>query len=355
MIDRDITRASTLPASLYTEASQLEVELERIFFRTWQAVGRADDVRHPGDFFTCTLLGQPLVVSRGTDGTLRAFYNVCRHRAGAVACGKGNRKVLQCRYHGWTYALDGRLLKAREFEQARDFDPAEFGLVPVAVEQSGPLVLVNLAGEPSLEAFLGEIVAQTSGLDLERCRLVESREYVVECNWKVYVENYLEGYHIPIAHPGLFREVDYDRYRVETRRYHSRQVAPLRPASNEGPPRLYTPLEPDEDVLYYWVFPNLMLNFYPDNLQVNIILPQGHDRTLTLFDWYFHEEGTGEGWERLQQGIAFSHQVQQEDICLCEAVQQGLASRAYSRGRFCPTRENGVHHFQLLVAEFLGL
>ncbi len=188
-------------------------------------------------------------------------------------------------------------------------------------------------------------------------RLIERRDYHINCNWKVYIDNYLEGYHIPIAHPDLFREVDYDQYQVETFPHYSKQHAPFREAG-EGPghehDRRFLRSSGEEEALYYWVFPNMMLNFYPDNLQINIIFPLGHDRTLTRFEWYFEQPGTGEGWESMQQSIRFSDQVQKEDIFLCEAVQRGLESRSYDRGRFSVKRENGVHHFHLLLNEILS-
>lgn len=346
---QELRRAHTLPSHVYR--TLLDEEKERIFWRTWQVVGCAQDLERPGDFLTCDVEGEPIVVTRGNDGAVRAFYNVCRHRAGAVAAGKGNRKVLQCRYHGWTYGLDGQLLKTREFEEAEEFDPRCFGLRPVPACVWGPLVLVNL--DPACEPFsgiLGEIVAETAGLTLDGLRLVERRDYVVECNWKVYVENYLEGYHIPIAHPGLFREIDYASYRVETRRWHSLQLAPLRPSGSGR----YAELAADTDVLYYWLWPNIMLNFYPDNFSLNLVLPIDAGRTLTRFEWYFTEGGSGEAWEAVQQGIQFSDEVQREDIELCEAVQRGLNSRSYDRGRFSPKRENGVHHFQALWAETMA-
>ena len=233
------------------------------------------------------MLGEPLVVTRGTDGVLRAFYNVCRHRAGNVAAGKGNRKSLQCRYHGWTYALDGRLMTTPEFEGVEDFDKTCYGLHPVRVETWGPFVFVNLDPDAApLAATLGVILDETAHIPLAEMRPVERRDYVIDCNWKVYIDNYLEGYHLPIAHPGLYRELDYENYKVETHRYHSRQLAPLRPVTGSGAGRRYAEVRPDEEVLYYWVFPNFMVNIYPDNMSSNIILPLGHDKTLTIFEWY---------------------------------------------------------------------
>ena len=208
--------------------------------------------------------------------------------------------------------------------------------------------------EASYGAIHREIAA--AGFNLNRMRLIERRDYVIDCNWKVYVDNYLEGYHLPIAHPGLFREVDYDQYRVDTYRYYSKQYAPIREVdAGEARDRRYVRSgEAEEDALYYWIFPNVMLNVYLDNTSINIIIPLGHDKTLTIFEWYFESPGTGEGWESMQQIIAFSDEIQQEDIELCEWVQRGLRSRAYDRGRFSVARENGVHHFQSLVHEFLS-
>ncbi|HEY7333099.1 MAG TPA: SRPBCC family protein, partial [Candidatus Limnocylindria bacterium] len=250
---------------------------------------------------------------------------------------------------------------APEMEATEGFAKEDFGLVPVRVDRWGPFVFANLSDDaPPLAEVLGAIPDEVAaaGYDVDHMRLVERREYVVECNWKVYVDNYLEGYHLPIAHPQLFRELDYDSYRVEEFRYYSKQHAPIRalkPGEELGRDRRYM-RSPDgeEDALYYWLFPNTMFNIYQDNMSSNVILPLGPDRTLTIFEWFFVEPGTGEGWESMQQAIAFSDEIQQEDIVICEQVQRGLRSRAYESGRFSAKRENGVYHFQNLVREFLG-
>lgn len=359
-LERDLTKASTLPARWYTDPRFWQAEREKIFFKTWQWVGPTNLVQRVGDFFTYDLFGEPLVISRAQDGSLRAFSNVCLHRAGPVAAGKGNRKSLQCHYHGWTYDLSGCLLNAPEFEGVQNWQPEEFCLAPLRVSEWGPFVFVNLdLAAATLESVLGAIPdeVQRSGFQIDQMQLVERRDYVLECNWKVYVDNYLEGYHIPIAHPALFREIDYDQYRVETFRYYSAQIAPIRPNPPHGVlpgrDRRYLRSEGETQALYYWVFPNLMLNFYPDNMQINIIVPLDHERTLTIFEWYFHQPGSGAGWESMQQSIAFSDEIQREDMEICHAVQRGLRSRAYHQGRFSAKRENGVHHFQSLVDEFL--
>jgi choline monooxygenase len=206
----------------------------------------------------------------------------------------------------------------------------------VQVEVWGSFIFVNLDAQPApLAEIFGAIPAEVAqaGFQPDQMQLVERRDYIVESNWKVYVDNYLEGYHIPIAHPGLFREIDYEQYRVDTFHYYASQYAPirpLRPGDNlPGRDRRYLRSEEESQALYYWVFPNLMLNFYPDNMQINIIVPLSHERTLTIFEWYFKQPGSGEGWESMQQSIAFSDQVQKEDMEICETVQKGLRSRSY--------------------------
>lgn len=355
----DLATASTMPARWYVEPDFLKLEAEKIFYKTWQPVGRAEDLARIGDFVTCEVLEQPLVLVRNSAGELRAFYNVCPHRAAVVAHGRGNRRSLQCKYHGWTYDLDGRLMRAPEFEGVQNWNRDEVCLQPIQVAAWGPWVFVNL--DPNAQALSATYSAidreiRSAGFDLENMRLVERRDYLIDCNWKVYVDNYLEGYHLPIAHPGLFRELDYDQYRVDTFRHYSKQYAPIRDVgAGETRDRRYVRSGPgEEDALYYWIFPNVMLNVYLDNTSINIIIPVGHDKTLTVFEWYFESPGTGAGWESMQQIIAFSDEIQQEDIELCEWVQRGLRSKAYDAGRFSVLRENGVHHFQSLVHEYLA-
>ena len=351
----DLSAASTPPASWYLDPAALDHEKKAIFGSTWQLVGHTDQVREPGDYFTCTVSEEPLVVARGGDGIVRAFSNVCRHRAGPVARGGGNRKSLQCAYHGWTYGMDGALLTTPEFEGVVCFEKKDVRLPPVRVDTWAAFVFVNLSSAgPGLREVLGDIPAQTNHLSFDHLRLYKKIDYEVQCNWKVYVDNYLEGYHIPLVHPGLFRELDYAAYRVETAEYSSKQHAPIRRRANEE--SLYRRnLKPDvePEALYYWLFPNLMLNLYPDNLQTNVILPLSHDRTLTRFEWFVSDEHRPGLEEELARSLEFSDEVQQEDIEICEAVQRGLRSNTYQSGRYSVSRENGLHHFHGLLSRFL--
>ena len=345
----DLSAASTLPARWYTDPAFLPLERERIFARAWQPAGHAARVARPGTFFACDLSGEPVLVTRAPDGQLRAMSNVCRHRGSELCTGHGASTVIRCPYHGWTYTLDGALHGAPEFEGVADWDRTRVRLPQFRAETWGPYVFVcQDPAAPPLAEVLGDIPAETAaiGCPVADLEFAARRDYIIECNWKVYVDNYLEGYHLPAAHPSLFRELDYARYRVDTFPYYSSQVAPIKSRSTE--PRRYAYADDSRSALYYWIFPNTMLNIYPDNLSINIIVPLAPERTLTIFEWFGYN---GAGVEPAT--IEFSDQIQQEDIRICESVQRGLRSRHYDRGRFSVRRENGVHHFHGLVAAFL--
>jgi choline monooxygenase len=344
-IDRDVASASTVPSRFYTDPEALELEYARIFARTWQLVGRSADVASAGQYFTEEIAREPLLIARGRDGVLRAMSNVCRHRAGPIASGAGTRPVFQCGYHGWTYSTEGKLLATPEFAGVKNFDRAAVCLPEFKVAEWMGLVFVNLdpAAEP-FESVYGDVIRSLEKRDLGACRFAARKNWELDCNWKVYVDNYVEGYHIPIVHPELFRELDYANYRTETRRYDSIQHSPIRSTAK----RIRKENE-DDEAIYFWIFPNLMLNVYPDNFSTNLILPLGHGRTLTVFDWFFERADD----PRLDPTIQFSDEIQLEDIAICESVQRGLASRTYDTGRYSVERENGVHHFHELYAQFM--
>lgn len=351
--DERLAFASTPPNSWYTDPLFLKHEKERIFSRTWQLVGRASMVERPGQFFTALIADEPVLVVRDHQERLRAFSNVCRHRAGPVATDFGERKSFQCRYHGWTYSLAGRLTGTPEFDGVECWSKDENGLPEFRVEVWGNLVFVNLDRDcaPLSESF--GVVAKLLGErhEWEKLPLAARKDWQVDCNWKAYVDNYLEGYHIPIVHPSLNREIDYTKYVTETGRFHSVQYSPLKEGEslkiNKGVDAS------GSEVLYIWFFPNLMLNVYPDNYSTNLIVPLGPERTLTVFEWYFKDPEKMETKEALSRTIEFSDEIQREDIFICEAVQRGLRSSNYTSGRYSVKRENGVHHFHGLLAEFL--
>jgi choline monooxygenase len=365
-VNEQIECAFTLASRFYTDPTILEIEKDKIFRRTWQLVGttmqpcgEANGVKKtisdPETYFTTEVAGEPVLIIRDKEGTLRAFSNVCRHRAGPIALGSGCKSVMRCQYHGWTYTLDGRLVGTPDVEGVEFFDRSIMGMVPLRLETWGDLIFVNFdKNTESLSTYLGEIPNQARGFQFEGLQLAERRDYLIDCNWKVYVDNYLEGYHIPIAHPGLMKEIDYAQYRTDTFRYYSQQFAPIRAMKPGDAERAYAPGTGTlKEALYFWIFPNLMLNIYPDNLSTNLIVPLSHDKTLTIFAWFFHDTQSPASKERVAKAVAFSDEVQQEDILLCTNVQKGLKSSTYDRGRYSVKRENGVHHFHMLLREFL--
>jgi phenylpropionate dioxygenase-like ring-hydroxylating dioxygenase large terminal subunit len=340
--DSRLEFASTVPSRYYIDAGVLQQEYRDVFGATWQLAGRAEQVRETGQFFTTTIGAEPVLIVRGNDGVLRAMSNVCRHRAGPVAKGEGKRPVLQCGYHGWTYNLDGTLFRTPEFDGVRQF--ANPCLPQFRIEEWSDLLFVSISPDvPPLTDVLGDIMRH----DFRGYRLAARKDWELDCNWKVYVDNYLEGYHIPIVHPSLFREIDYPNYRTETKPWFSIQHAPLKRAER------IRVNESGHDVNYYWVYPNLMLNVYPDNFSTNVILPLGHGRTRTVFEWYFRDPDSAR--KEIDETISFSDEIQLEDIAICEAVQRGLASATYDSGRYSPQRENGVHHFHGLYAAAMGI
>jgi len=348
----DITRASTIPARLYNDPVYLELEMAQVFGRTWQLVARAEQLAERGAYVTAEIGTEPIVIVRDGD-TLRGYHNVCLHRAGPVAQGCGTRQTMQCRYHGWTYNLKGELVRAPQMEGTANFTPADFKLAPVQVAAWGPLVFANLdLKAPPLSHFMEDIPERCAPFHAEQMHYVMSREWRINCNWKVYVDNYLEGYHVSVVHPGLHKELDVDHYKVEPHRYYSRQFAPLRAVTPHATDRKYIPRAGDDEAHYYWVYPNWMLNIYQGQMQTNVVVPIDHRTTLVRFDWYAvtpPAEGDAE-WARL---IDFSFEIQEEDVAICEAVQRNLRSRIYDRGRYSATKENGVHHFHSLLHESL--
>lgn len=355
--DERLASASTPPSEWYTDPRILAEEKAKVFGRTWQLVGRTEQVAQAGQYFTATVGDEPVVVVRGADERLRAFSNVCRHRAGPVATGEGQRRGgFKCGYHGWSYALDGRLVGTPEFEGVECWSKEENGLPEFSVETWGALVFVNLEHDCApLAETLEDIPARIGRLfggDPSEMRPAARKDWYMDCNWKVYVDNYLEGYHIPIVHPSLNREIDYSKYQTETRRFYSIQHSPIKPV--EGARLRRGDAAADEpEAQFYWVFPNLMLNVYPDNYSTNVILPLGAERTLTVFEWYFRDAERDDVQERVRRTIEFSDEIQLEDIRICEAVQRGLRSLTYTSGRYSVKRENGVHHFHSLLTKFL--
>jgi choline monooxygenase len=344
-----LERARTIPAAWYFDPTIQSAEVRTVFGATWQAVGRVDQVAEPGRYFTADVAGTPILVVRGDDGVLRAFANVCRHRAARVAPeadGKASR--LRCRYHGWTYDLCGRLRGTPEFDGVADFERADNGLPPFAVAEWGPFVFVHVGNAPeALTDFLKPLPDQAAPLGLDSLRFVARREYQLACNWKVFVDNYLDGgYHVNTVHPGLAEVLDYSEYRTQIAGNTAVQSSPLTASGSTAIDAVRT----GERAYYWWVFPNFMLNAYAGVMDTNLVLPVGPNACRVVFDFYFAETQGAEVVARIAQSIAVAEQIQQEDIGICEEVQRGLASGCYNTGRFSVRREIAAYHFHRLLA-----
>ncbi len=351
-----LAEASTIPSSWYTDARVADLERRAVFGRTWQLFARADQLREPGCYVTGEVAGEPVVAVRGDDGALRAFYNVCRHHAAAVMTApSGQAQHLRCPYHGWTYALDGTLRGVPDFAGVCNFDRARSGLVPIGIATWENLVFVNLDPNAlSLPASLGDLGARVAPLELGALHFAERRTYTLACNWKVFVDNYLDGgYHVPHLHKGLGSILKYSEYTIENGATYCVQSAPIDAEAGEA---AAAPLIPRElrqgQAFYYWIYPNLMLNWYHGYLDTNLVIPLGIDKTLVIFDFYF-DDVSESARERNQKSIAVSDRIQDEDHAICESVQRGLSSRAYRAGRLSVRREAGEHLFHRLLARDL--
>ncbi len=340
-----IEKAETISGPWYTDPRIAELERKHVFGKTWQMVGRVAQVEKPGDFITEEVGGEQIVVVRGKDNVLRAFYNVCRHHAAAVETRPcGNAKLFRCPYHGWSYSTEGELKSVTEFQGVADFDYAKNGLVPLKVDTWEKFIFVNLDEQaPPLKQFLGNLVEQVAPLRLDTLHFVERREFELRCNWKVFVDNYLDGgYHVPHLHKGLNSILDYKEYTIENFGNFCLQSSPIDASGGDA----MTASVRHGRALYYWLYPNLMLNWYEGYLDTNLVIPLGIDRMKVIFEFYFAE--TTEA-DRNKRSMDVSEKIQDEDHSICESVQKGLNSKAYGAGRLSVRREAGEQLFHRLL------
>ncbi len=327
-IENPIEDGWTLPAGWYADDGVWALERERIFATAWQYAGRADQVLEAGSFFVSRAGHVPVVVVRDRERTLRAFVNVCRHRGHPVASGEGCRETLQCPYHAWTYDLDGSLRRAPRAEREPGFDPTQLSLRPVSVDTWGPFVFVSPDAEaaPLAEALgdLPELVAE-SGVDLDGVRFHSHHEWEIKSNWKVAIENFLECYHCPVAHPGFSKviDVDPDAYLLTVSAGYSSQVGRVRESALAGNGKLpYVPRGDVTQAQYHFIWPNTTISIEagPANVAIERWVPTGLRTTAEVTDYFF---GQDVGEVQIQEVIAFGTQVGKEDLALCEAVQTG--------------------------------
>jgi len=344
-----LDKAWTIPSPWYFDSGVARLEHEAIFAANWLAVGRADQVARNGNFFTANLAGEPIVIVRGDDGVLRAFYNVCRHHAAAVVTeAQGCAKNFRCPYHGWTYGNDGALKGMVEFEGVCDFDRAKNGLVQIPVDTWENFTYVNLGGQAgSLQNFLGKVPELVAPLQLtKKLKYFDRRIYTLQCNWKVYVDNYLDGgYHVPHAHKGLSSVIEYTSYTIENFEHSCLQSSPL---SSHSKSKKEVAATRRGRAFYLWIYPNFMINAYEGVMDTNLVLPLAVDKCAVVFDYYFSDV-SAKALKKNQASVKVSEKVQEEDEAICDSVQRGLASRAYVAGRLSVRREAGEHLFHRLL------
>ncbi|MGO9829835.1 MAG: aromatic ring-hydroxylating oxygenase subunit alpha [Myxococcaceae bacterium] len=346
-----LERARTIPSLWYTDPEVEAAERRAVFGASWQLAARADQLAAPGSLVTTTIAGEPILLVRDEQHVLRAFFNVCRHRAArVVAEPEGNARRLRCRYHGWTYDLAGRLVGTPEFEGVLDFQKEEQGLVPLAVGSWGPLVFVHAGRAPGpLPSALWPLPDRMGSLaDLV---FFERRQYELRCNWKVFVDNYLDGgYHVNTVHPALAGVLQYAQYKTECFVETSLQTSPLRPPESEHSDGSAASVRKGRLAHYGWAYPNFMVNLYDGVMDTNVVFPLGPDKCQVLIDFYF--AGTASEAERrfANESVEVGHRIQLEDVGICEDVQRGMSSRCYDSGRFSVRREAAVHQFHRLLA-----
>jgi choline monooxygenase len=339
-VDADITVAHTLPGAFYSDTAAFERMRERVFARTWQWLGPLDDVAEPESLAPRTLLPQyldePLLLSRDAQGELRCLSNVCTHRGNILVGAACRAKQIRCGYHSRRFDLAGKMTFMPEFRDAKGFPSPEDDLPRVPFGEWAGQGFAALAPAATLEEVLAPVRASLAHDPVAQLTYdpTRDRDFGVNAHWALYVENYLEGLHIPFVHPALNEAVDYGTYASELHRYSNLQLAHDRQGAVAA--------------RYWWVFPNLMLNVYPWGISLNLVEPQAIDRTRVLFRSFVWDES------KLEQGAGSGlDRVEAEDEAVVEAVARGVRSRLYRRGRYSPSRERGVHHFHRLLAEFV--
>ncbi len=334
---QSLSQARALPASAYVGLDSLQLDLAQVLGRGWQLLAGLGQLAAAGGQIETTLGLVPVWVI-ADDSNVRVLHNVCRHRAGPLdVIGSGPRRKLRCRYHGWSYGVDGCLLKAVEMDCAEAFDPATIALPQAQVAVWRGLVFAALEPTRPFADLVEGIDERIESVGIQQFSYHSHISYNIDCNWKVYLDNFLEGYHIPHIHPELNRMLDYREYELALGQWWSLQYSTL-----DSDDALYGTGE----ALYYFLYPNTMLNILPDRMQTNRVIPLGPDRCQVVFDYYYRPDEAHCIAEKAKQDHDFSDLVQQQDVDICVAVQRGLSSGSYKAGRLNPKRESGVWHFQ---------
>lgn len=339
-IDPDITRARTLTSDFYTDPAWFEASKEKIFARSWQFLGHVDafDSLKPVTMLP-EMLGEQLLLSK-VDSSVRCLSNVCTHRGKILVEEPCEANLIRCGYHGRRFSLEGKFLSMPEFEGVEDFPTESDDLREIPFAEWLGFGFASLDPLREFSEFADDAMSAIGQIPIDGLKLTSTREYEIDAHWALYCENYLEGFHIPYVHQSLNAIVDYGSYTTETFRYSVLQTG--RSSATNGEPQ-------EIAASYLFIFPNLMFNFYPWGISVNVVRPVSPSKTIVEFLNYVRDESLIES-----SAGADLHGVEMEDEAVVESVQKGIRSRFYSHGRYSPTREQGTHHFHRLIAEFLG-
>lgn len=354
-VDANIARARTLPTEYYRSADYFEQSKEKIFARSWQWIGDTDQVKEPGWTTPFELLPQylrePLLLTRDKKNEIHCLSNACTHRGNLVADKPCKVNELRCKYHGRRFQLNGQFISMPEFKEVENFPTPDDHLARLPVFQLGKWLFTQLEKGAPAGAYFQPMLDRIGWMPFDQFMFHPelSRDYTVQANWALYCENYLEGFHIPFVHAGLNSVIDYSNYAVELHRYSSLQVGVAKPGELVFD---LPPASPDYGKkiggYYFWVFPNLMFNFYPWGLSINVVKPVTPSSCVVSFISYVWNESY------LRQGAGGDlHKVELEDEEVVQNVQKGIQSRFYRYGRYSATREPGTHHFHRLIAEFI--
>jgi choline monooxygenase len=355
-IQTDISKAETLPATFYRDKEVFEIIKEKVFLKSWQWIGDENLVKLPQSVHPFVLLDgyltEPLLITKQADETINCLSNVCTHRGNLVALNPGKSKKLVCAYHGRRFDLDGSYLSMPEFDEAEDFPRPCDNLHKFPIEKWGPLLFAGLNPSFEFSTVINKMKERVGFLPFNEFFLdpVLSKDFLVHAHWALYCDNYLEGFHVPFVHEELNKVLDYGSYKTETYEHCNLQIGYTDEATEVFDlPEDHIDYGKNVGAYYYWVFPNMMFNFYPWGLSLNVVKPLGINRTKVSFISYVYdpsklEKGAGSGLEK----------VQREDEFVVENVQKGVNSSFYKAGRFSPTREQGVHHFHSLLAKLLN-
>jgi choline monooxygenase len=356
IVEADIAKAKTISKAFYTSPIYFEEAKEKIFSSCWQFAGSSDMVKEPGSCYPFQLLehylSEPLLLTRDKQNNLHCLSNVCTHRGNILMYEPCKTTNLRCKYHGRLFGMDGKMVSMPEFKEVNDFPSPADDLQHLPLFHWGKWLFTCLKKEKEAEVVFKDMMDRLSWLPVNEFvfRPELSKDYYVQAHWALYCENYLEGFHIPFVHAGLNAVIDYGEYTTELFSYSNLQLGIAKDGEDcfDLPP---SSIDHGKNIAayYFWVFPNMMFNFYPWGLSINIVQPLSIDKTKVSFLTYVWKE------EKYNRGAGSDlDKVEMEDEEVVQNVQKGIRSRFYDHGRYSVTREQGTHHFHRLISQFMN-